>query len=120
MIVRHILPIGLIVACQSTTASPLPSGPRPLLGEDEIQHHEVALMTRLRANHTRACVRPVLHGPARPGAAETDLLALETPVGALATCLAELDKLSQAEGNLVQSVVARRADDEGEVELCRR
>jgi hypothetical protein len=96
------------VAAPVDAAVPAPKGPPRLVTEDEIKVYEAALTKRLAANQSRTCARPVLRGAPVAGPAATDMLAIEQPIGALATCLTKLGELAAADDGLAKSVADRK------------
>ena len=61
------------------------------VSEADLPDIEESILAQARANQTRKCIRPVLRGAARPGAADDDVLALLDPAGAHAGCYAAID-----------------------------
>jgi hypothetical protein len=68
-------------------ARPAPADPGMMLTAEEIGALEARLMTEVARNRRTSCPRPVLRGPALPGRADEDVIALLTPSGELAACL---------------------------------
>jgi hypothetical protein len=81
--------LGVAAALAASCGKTEPATSRTV-SDDELAAMESRIMTRVEANQTRVCSRPLLHGAPHAGSAIPDQLALSEPPSDVSACLSTL------------------------------